>query len=165
MKRKLLLSALLFAGLPVMADGDSDSELTYYLRMVGTNGSEVTVPFSEKPEIRYINEALVLMSEEINMEYPNGTLEYFDITTERAQSGLYSVFEDNFSAHGMITDKSIIFTGGIPGDRLTVVAIDGTVLLSARLDEDGNASIPFMQEKKGIYVINSGNTTFKIIKK
>lgn len=172
MKQNLLAS--IFAGAamllcpPVGAmanDADSDSQLTYYLRMVNVDGTEVIVPFSEKPVITHYNNALVLISDEIDMEYPDGTLEFFDITTERMPDSVSSLQKETSAASGLITDNSIVFTGGTPGAMLTVVSVDGTLIASAHLDKEGRAVIPFAPQKGDIYVINSGKTTFKIIKK
>jgi len=157
---------LLFPVVGVRAqEADSDSPLTYYLRMVGMNGVEVTVPFSERPEIRHENDVLMLVSDNVNLEYPDGALDYFDITTERSQSNVSDISSDASAARSVITNGNIYFSGGTPGASVTVVSIDGSLFASGHLDNDGSAVIPFEPQNSGIYVINSGNTTFKIIKK
>lgn len=160
------MAMCLCPALGVMAeDADSDSQTIYYLRVVNTDGSQVCVPFSEKPEIQYSNNAIVLTSEEINMEYPDGTLDFFDITTENTLGSVCRLSTDASLAKGLISDGDIVFTNGTPGAALTVVALDGSVVATARLDNDGNARLPFSPQKSGVYVIKSGNSTFKLIKK
>lgn len=172
MKHNLLAGVLAGAALlfcPTVGalanDTDSDSQLTYYLRMVDKDGLEMIVPFSENPEISHQDNALVLSSDKTYMEFPDGTLEYFDITTEKPANDVYKLADESVRARGGFVGDNICFTGGTPGAPLSVVTIDGSVVISTCLDNEGNAVVPFAPIKGGIYVINSGKTTFKIIKK
>lgn len=172
MKQKLLASLL--AGTAMMIcmpsasyaeDPDSGAETVFHLKVVHTDGSEVCVPFAERPALTCSGTTLVLVSSTMELEYPEGTLDHFTISTETSQGGDAPMITDDMKATATISGEKIIFSGGVPGALLTVAGIDGTTMATATLDAGGNASISVPLRKGGIYVINSGKTTFKIIKK
>lgn len=146
-------------------DYESGAEVTYHLQVIHADGSEVKVPFADKPEIIHTGSSLKLTSSELEMEYPEGTLSYFTIVTQSGPNGINETTIIPGKEKTLITDSSITYTGGSPGATVTIAHINGTIVAQGTLDSDGAAIIPFAPEKGGIYVINSGKTTFKIIKK
>lgn len=172
MKKNLL--AGLFASVAMLCcaptaafaeEPESEAQTVFMLKVVHTDGSEVKVPFSNRPEIVHTGTALKLTSTDLEMEYADGELDHFTIVEEAPGSGIGQTAADHTNASTVISANSIVYTGGTPGATVTVVAIDGTIVAKATLDADGAAVISFAPAKGGIYVINSGKTTFKIIKK
>lgn len=171
MKKNLL--AGLFASVAMLCcaptaafaeEAESEAQTVFMLKVVHTDGSEVKVPFSNRPEIVHTGTALKLTSTDLEMEYADGELDHFTVIEEKA-SGIAPTIADQSNARTIISDTNIIYTGGTPGAMVTVVAINGQIITKATLDADGSAVIPFAPEKGCIYVINSGKTTFKILKK
>ena len=144
---------------------DAAEEVTYHLKVVHTDGSEVKVPFDQRPEIAYTGNVLKLTAGDMSVEYAEGEMDYFTIVEEKGQSGINRNLADRNGAASVITDRAIVYSGGTPGAMVTVVGINGVVVARATLDDGGNAVIPFTPQKGQIYVVNSGKTTFKIIKK
>lgn len=140
-------------------------EVTYHLKVVRTDGSEVKVPFDKRPEITYTGTLLKLTAGDMTVEYPEGDMDYFTIVEEKVQGGIDRNTMDNNGAGSVISDRAIIYSGGVPGATVTVVGINGAIVARATLDDEGNAVIPFSPQNGQIYVVNSGKTTFKIIKK
>lgn len=172
MRKKLLASLL--AGMAVLflmpasalaQEPDAAEEVTYHLKVVHTDGSEVKVPFDQRPEIAYTGNVLKLTAGDMSVEYAEGEMDYFTIVEEKGQSGINRNLADRNGAASVITDRAIVYSGGTPGAMVTVVGINGVVVARATLDDGGNAVIPFTPQKGQIYVVNSGKTTFKIIKK
>jgi hypothetical protein len=172
MRKKLLASLL--AGMAVLflmptavhaEEPDAAEEVTYHLKVVHTDGSEVKVPFDQRPEIAYTGNVLKLTAGDMSVEYAEGEMDYFTIVEEKGQSGINRNLADRNGAASVITDRAIVYSGGTPGAMVTVVGINGAVVARATLDDRGNAVIPFTPQKGQIYVVNSGKTTFKIIKK
>lgn len=172
MRKKLLASLL--AGMAVLflmpasalaQEPDAAEEVTYHLKVVHTDGSEVKVPFDQRPEIAYTDNVLKLTAGDMSVEYAEGEMDYFTIVEEKGQSGINRNLADRNGAASVITDRAIVYSGGTPGAMVTVVGINGAVVARATLDDRGNAVIPFTPQKGQIYVVNSGKTTFKIIKK
>lgn len=172
MRKKLLASLL--AGMAVLflmptavhaEEPDAAEEVTYHLKVVHTDGSEVKVPFDQRPEIAYTGNVLKLTAGDMSVEYAEGEMDYFTIVEEKGQSGINRNLADRNGAASVITDRAIVYSGGTPGAMVTVVGINGVVVARATLDDGGNAVIPFTPQKGQIYVVNSGKTTFKIIKK
>lgn len=172
MRKKLLASLL--AGMAVLflmptavhaEEPDAAEEVTYHLKVVHTDGSEVKVPFDQRPEIAYTGNVLKLTAGDMSVEYAEGEMDYFTIVEEKGQSGINRNLADRNGAASVITDRAIVYSGGTPGAMVTVVGINGAVVARATLDDGGNAVIPFTPQKGQIYVVNSGKTTFKIIKK
>lgn len=172
MRKKLLASLLagmgmlfLMAASALAQEPDAAEEVTYHLKVVHTDGSEVKVPFDQRPEIAYTGNVLKLTAGDMSVEYAEGDMDYFTIVEETGQSGIIRNPADRNGAASVITDRAIVYSGGTPGAMVTVVGINGAVVARATLDDRGNAVIPFTPQKGQIYVVNSGKTTFKIIKK
>lgn len=164
----LLAGAAMLCIMPASAIADEPEaplEVTYHLKVVRTDGSEVKVPFDKRPEITYTGTLLKLTAGDMTVEYPEGDMDYFTIVEEKGQGGIDRNTMDNNGAGSVISDRAIIYSGGVPGAAVTVVGINGAIVARATLDDEGNAVIPFSPQKGQIYVVNSGKTTFKIIKK
>lgn len=173
MRKKLLASLLagmamvfLMPASALAEEPGAAEEVTYHLKVVHTDGSEVKVPFDQRPEIAYTGNVLKLTAGDMSVEYAEGDMDYFTIVEEeKGQSGINRNLADRNDAGSVITDRAIVYSGGTPGAMVTVVDINGAVVARATLDDRGNAVIPFSPRKGQIYVVNSGKTTFKIIKK
>ena len=167
--RIAIAAALLFAGSVSVVAQDatsSDGALVYHLLVAHKDGSQVKVAFKHRPELRHDGTAIQLTSQELDMTYPDGTLDYFKIIAEPAvPSGIVAPVSGAPAARPVLTSDGVSVSGAQPGDYVTVYTVDGKIAGSAVVDPQGSAEVSLSHYATGIYIIKSGNTTFKMIKK
>lgn len=164
---RLFAGAMLLCGVSLTALAEnvsSEAEENYYLQIVETDGGELTIPFSERPEISYRDNALVLVSETMDIEYPDGTLDYFTITTTPAESGVI-LHEQTERAVFRISGDAVYISNAKPGREITVASTNGIILAIGKADANGEAILSVPSQRGGIYLVNTGSSTFKYIKK
>lgn len=161
--------ALLLAGCATVAAQDNNSSeerLSYYLMIAQKDGSQVKVAFKHHPEFRHDGAALQLTSQGLDISYPDGTLDYFKIIAETdTPTGIYSPSTNSKDARPLMTTDGVCVAGAQPGDYLYVYTLDGKIVGNAVVDPEGSAEVSLSRYGAGTYIIKSGNTTFKMIKK
>lgn len=145
-------------------DTGSEQEPTFYLQVVNVDGTEVYVPFADMPVITREENSLVLVSESLDLEYPDGTLDYFTVTTEKPESGVGAVKADLQKVGYRISGNSLLLTKGRAGSPVVIASADGKVIASANFDAQGNALLT-LPDSTDIYIIKADQTNFKLIKK
>lgn len=169
--RKQLLANLcavlaLLGGSSAVANAEDAGKagVNYLVEVVHTDGSTVRVPFEHNPVFSHTGSALKLTSVEFEMEYEEGVLDHFKVVTEDTTGIDRNAVAAN-TVKPLFTRDGVSFSGATPGDAVVAVALDGTVLARTHVDAEGNAAISLAGANAGVYVIKTGKTTFKIIKK
>lgn len=144
---------------------DPDGEGILHLVVYHKDGSEVAVPFHHKPVMTCSGTTITLTSPDMELEYAEGALSHFTIESRREQSVIRMPGASLSTAHATLGRDGILYSGGIPGAKVTVMTADGRMVSTSLLDAEGTAFIPLALEKGAILIVNSGKTSFKIIRK
>lgn len=173
MKQPLLPGILLGAALAISPafsaaaqDSGQEQEPTFYLKIVDVSGTELFVPFADKPEIVYVDDALLLTYAEDSIEYPDGTLDYFTITDEMPpQSGVAGLAAGFQKVSVNLLPGSMLFTKGTPGAGITACTTDGRLLGTATFNSDGEAILRVAPAKGETIIVKADKSSFKLIRK
>lgn len=167
---KLFIASALVGSFQTVKAQDADSEettgkLVYHLLVVHKDGSEVKVPFEENPQFYHDGTSLQLSSDSQSIEYPTGSLDHFKILAEKSgDSGVGQVSAID-TTKPAVDGGNVTVSNGKAGDRLVVVTVDGKTVAAATVGESGEAAVSIEALAPGIYIIQSGKTAFKYLKK
>lgn len=166
----LLVSVCLFGNVRSAAMNDENSkpdvmDIKYF--MVWDNaGGCVSFPISEHPRvIPDVVEATVkcVTDKEVISFSIYDVHKYTLEADESGKTFIEKVSDDKgkFNRNA----NTLYFNNFKPGTKVAVYTIDGTLISSYKIDDNGCLSFSVDNLGKGIYLINTSNVTYKIIKK
>ena len=127
------------------------------------DGQQFSFGFDEKPVISFTDTELVLKTTGTELQYALASLAKF--TFADAATGVDAVKEDLNGPIFTLQNYAVSITGSKSGINVKVISNDGKPVASYKTDEDGNVSFSISELPSGIYIINSENLTFKVLKK
>ena len=139
---------------------------TDYLLVWDRNGGSISFPLSERPNITFDAEQSKVNCVTHKQEISFSLQEVYKYTLEVHEDNATGVEELPIEKGQLFREKnSILFMDFAPGSLVKVFAVNGILVHSGQIDGRGELSIPTTGWSNGVYVINAGNSTFKIIKK
>lgn len=148
----------------VSAQDTNQQQKTYCLQVIHTDGSELLIPFSQNPQFRHNGQALTLTSADLELEYPEGTLDRFKIVEQSGSNSVHPVFGMASAASLDMNGEMLLISNAAACASLTVCTTDGRIVAKATTDAEGSASVS-LPASAGVYIISIDKTTFKILKK
>ena len=124
-----------------------------------TDGSTVTIPFSQKPVITYPDyKTIVIATTDGKTSYTfDGSISY-SYSTENTTG--VQVLE----ARTKITDGKLLVNGMEPGETVTAYTLDGQVIASVKAGADGSAILSTENIQNTVLVVKTATTSFKMKK-
>ena len=130
-----------------------------YLTIQQKDGQEFSFGFEDKPVITYTDTELVLKT----VEYPLAALSKFIFTDLPTQ--VIAVPDDIQNPDYAMNDYEINITGAKVGINVSVISTDGKAIGTYKTGQDGSVTLSIADLPQGLYIINSENLTFKVLKK
>ena len=139
-----------------------NAEPVYYFVASLTDGTVLSIPFSERPELTCQGVDLLLKTTEMEMELPHGSVKEFTLDRKEVTTAV----EDVRQSGEMERNGDIFhFSNCRAGSSVTVYDRSGRRVVSQRVDENGQCQISLLGQPSGVYVIKSESITCKILKK
>lgn len=133
------------------------------LRVHQKDGQYVDFLFEDEPAIYYSDSYLVINTAITEVQYPYASVAKFTFTDVETKT---EVIRDDLKNPAFTLDNyAINITGAKAGGKVTVINSDGKPVETYRTDADGNAVFSISALPAGMYIINSENLTFKVLKK
>ena len=134
-----------------------------YLTIQQKDGQEFSFGFEDKPVITYTDTELVLKTAKTDVEYPLAALSKFIFTDLPTQ--VIAVPDDIQNPDYAMNDYEINITGAKVGINVSVISTDGKAIGTYKTGKDGSVTFSIADLPQGLYIINSENLTFKVLKK
>ena len=127
------------------------------------NGSIITYAFEDKPVISYSGEELVISTRSITVQYPLAYLR--KLTLEGDWNRVDGIDQATIpGTEFSFSDDGANVCGEQPGTPFYVFDTRGMMLHQGIIDANGKADIRMTNLPKGIYIIKTQSTSFKIKK-
>lgn len=129
------------------------------------NGTIITYAFEEKPVISYSGEELVITTNSASVQFPLSNLrkltlegDWNNVNVTAIDDAVVPDTEFSFSEEGTKV------SGEKPGTPFYVFDAQGTKCTEGVIDAEGKANIQLSNLPKGIYVVKTQSTSFKVKK-
>ena len=155
MRKLLSLLGAVFLTAPVLGHN--------YLAIQQKDGQEFSFGFEDKPVITYTDTDLVLKTANTDVQYPLASLSKFTFTDLATSAD--AVRDDIQNPTFDMDDYEISITGSKAGINVSVISSDGKTIGTYKTGQDGGVKISIADLPQGLYIINSGKLTFKVLKK
>lgn len=157
MKRHLLTTLLLFAAVALWAQ---DAVAVYQ-----TNGQVVGYQFTEKPKVTYAGGCLVMSTKDQTVQYSLRSLRKMAFVDAESLTAI-SAPEHAAGGHLLFSFRqgSITVTNAEAGATIQVYNAEGKCLAEQQADAQGRCVLSTESLSRGVYVIQIGQTSYKIVK-
>lgn len=144
MKKYLIVLAMILAGTAAEAED-------YALKVTFHEGQDATYVLSTKPVITYSEEKVMIKTASLEDEYPLESVKSFSFV-ENGYSGLEAICEN------VVYDfRDNIFT--CENHTIRVINLNGQCVAA------GEDRVSMEALENGVYLVNTGNRTIKVLKK
>ena len=133
------------------------------VRIHQKDGQYVDFALKDRPVIYYEDYDLVLITDKTELSFPLATLAKFTFTD--VETKIEAVEDDQQDPAFTLDDYAINITGAKAEVPVRVISSDGKPVVSFKTDAQGNAAFSMADLPAGMYIINSENLTFKVLKK
>ena len=133
------------------------------LRIHQKDGQYVDFLFEDEPAIYYSDNYLVINTAVTEVQYPYALVAKFTFTDVKTTTEV--IKEDLQTPTFTLDNYAIQITGAKANVKVSVISSDGKPVESYKTDADGNAGFSIAALPAGMYIINSENLTFKVLKK
>ncbi len=133
-----------------------------YVKVSGKDGKATCFALSEKPEVTFSGNDLVLKTERETVNYPLSDVLTFEFTDETTGIGAATQAAKGNAVFRF--GSSIKGEGLQPGSRVDVYAVNGQTVGTAIVTANGSVEIS-LNGQSGVFIVKSLNKTFKFIKK
>ena len=138
-----------------------------YLTVEMKEGAKVSFLLADNPVITYQSGSLVV-NKDAKTTYAFESVKNYHFTeNNEGSSGGTTKVEANSSRPlqiAWIDNETVEVQNAQPNLTVSLVSINGSVLSQTKADADGKATIS-MPNTAGVYVLSTGNQSFKIIRK
>lgn len=130
-----------------------------YLVLWQWNGEQVKYHLGTYPRIKYSDGRLIVISDEVELSYPATDVRKFTLDgLNESPTGIDEIYPDN-GEFGFTMSK------GRPGSTVNIYTIDGHLLDTFAIGDDGELHYSLDNMPAGIYIISTESTKLKILKK
>ena len=145
---------------------DDKAEVVKYLIVWNNDGSFVSFPLEERPRVvcDYEMQTVKCTTSKKEVSFPMDEVHKYTLHANLDE--LMSV-EDAVAEEGSFYGdaNSFIFDHFKPGSNVSVYTIDGMMMHSYEIDNDGRLTISTAGWAAGVYLIKTESVTYKVIKK
>ena len=151
---------------PYACAQNDDDEVAKYFLVWDNEGGYVSFPLEERPRIvvDYEKSLVRCITRAQEVEFSLNEVHKYTLSYTSENAAVEEVAaeeEGTFSRNS----GSLEFENYKPGTIISVYLINGMMVTSQKVDNDGRLSISMLDWEKGIYLIKAGSVTYKIIKK
>ena len=157
MRKRTFLRA--FATVVLLATANLVAFAADYVKVSDSDGKATFFALSEKPVVTFNSTSLVLTTTSQVVEYPLVSYRSFEFVNESAGVESTNVETAKFSFGNTLKGEGLP-----PGSKLAVFSIDGKLLASTVVANNGTAEIE-ISSFAGVLIVKSSSKTFKFIKK
>lgn len=183
-KTNYLISGLIFVGLlslPVAVKAsvmnmqtktvqnnqrtDENKEVVKFLMVWDNEGSFVSFPLQERPRIvtDVRNNEIVCITSKQEVSFSLDEVHKYTLETDSESASVENITSDNSSFSKEA--NSLGFENFKPGSHVYVYTLDGMVVGSYNINEEGSLTISMEGWNTGVYIIKTDSVTYKVVKK
>lgn len=151
-----LLSALLFMATAASANAQAQQALVVEMR----NGEKASFAFADSPTLRFVGDSLVVNTHMYEIKYAADKVQRYTFGTSETE-GISQPAIDGKVVNG----DNLTLNLGEAGATAIVYAADGMAVASSTANEQGTATISLSDLPAGVYIVKSGETSTKILKR
>jgi hypothetical protein len=132
-----------------------------------SDGESMEFSFAEKPQVIIRDKVFTVSSQFTTMEYEANDILRFTLEDKGIPTKINDSYGNNVDEEvqmQMISER-LILSSCKPGSKVNVYSLGGRIVESHRIGADGQVAFSLASYASGIYIVNIGNTNFKIIKK
>ena len=155
MMKKILLTSIALLGSVCSALADTA------LIVWADETEPVEFLLSERPKVTFGNDDLLIDTRESSISFPVAKGIRFTFEDRDPQGSVEETYARP-SEQFRFTDVGIECYGLEPGTQTRLFDMQGRMLLCLSADSEGHTLIPSDNLSRGIYVINTGKTSFKV---
>ena len=167
--KKLLLCSIalaLFLSPTMVAHSESATGKSYSFVVHTRSGEKHTYPVGDNPVLTHDGKSVVITSSDLTMEYAPGTVDRFEMEATGNSTSSIGIADKVQNGAALEQGAStLLVSGARHGDAVYVYSVSGAMVASSKISADGTASLSTEGLAKGVYVVKTGSTNFKIIKK
>ena len=142
-------------------DGET-TEIVYYFVASLTDGSQLSIPFSERPVLTCQDSDLQLTTTKMEMELPHGSVKEFTLDKKEVATGVEDL---HIKGEMERTGNEFLFTNCRTGSMVSIFDRNGRRVAAQRVDKNGQCQISLQNQPDGVYIVKSESITCKILKK
>ena len=140
--------------LPLLAHAAGECCVT----LVGKDGSRTLFYLSDQPIISYVDNMLVVKSTKREVQVAIASIQYVDLSEVGGRVAT-AIEQPHFQAN------SSRMLGLRPGSAVQAYTVDGQLLQTFQVSADGEADIDLSSLPRGIVILRTATTSFKITNK
>lgn len=146
----------------MMLSDESTTESIYYFVASLTDGSKLSVPFSERPVLTCQGADLLLTTTKMEMQLPDGSVKEFTLNKKEVST---SVDEIHAEVRMERKGNDLYFTHCKAGSSVTIYDQSGRQIAAHSVNDSGQCQVSLQHQPNGIYIVKSESITCKILKK
>lgn len=160
------MSLVLFMAFCHIAFGqDAVAEEHYSLNIHLKSGDSFGIAFSQKPTIKMDGTFVIFSSDIASAEYPASAIDHFTVDKGDIYTLIHFIPKDEESISWQDERQNILLVNGNPGQLVQILSIDGTTVATQNIGKDRRLLLSFDSYPAGIYIVSTGKSSFKIIRK
>lgn len=132
-----------------------------YLIVSRTDGSKASFALADEPVVKNTATELTVETSATTVTIPFAELENYSFSETGPVKVEDITAEESHSYH----DGQVTFNGLKPGSEIYVYALDGREVMRGAADADGYSSLDLRGLGTGVYIVRTGNSSFKFIVK
>lgn len=155
MKRLLWCISFAIMSIPLLAQ----NTLTIHQK----DGQQLSFGFEDKPVIKFTDNEIVLTSAktELRFQFENVA----KLTFDDIEDAVIGINADGTKASITLDEYTVSISGAKADATVQLIASDGKLLQSYKIDQDGTATFSIADLPEGTYIIVTDSLTVKILKK
>lgn len=154
---KLLLITLFALSAPIYAD-DLITTLIVTTKDMQTHQFALT----DRPQVRFNGDQLVVLSDRTDASYPLANVLRFHYE----KVSYVGIYDHEDQSPDLSYDGNVLIISNIKaGDVASVYGSDGRLVRQLTAQRNGTYRLPLSNLPSGVYLVRTGNTTFKITKR
>lgn len=160
------ISFVLFLAFSHIAFGqDAVAEEHYSLNIHLKSGDTFGIAFSQKPTIKMDGSSVIFSSDIASAEYPASAIDHFTIDKGDIYTLIHLIPKDEESISWQDERQNILLVNGNPGQLVQVLSIEGNTVATQHIGKDRRLLLSLDNYPTGIYIVTTGKSSFKIIRK
>ena len=150
--------------IPTMGMANNDQPDNRQMTVWLASGEKMAFLTSEKPEFQLHGDTLTVTSMRVKADYLMKDIDKFTFE-DAEETGIRLAKGSNGKAEAQFKDGAIVITNGKPGEQVTVASLNGIVVASPTIGNDGKMSIDLTSLGTGTYIIQIGQASIKFHKR
>lgn len=124
------------------------------------SGAKVTFQMDSQPKTLFSDNQLVIKTNTTEVSYPRESIIRY--TYENLASGIDDAKQDGIDYDA--SQSKLSFAQLKAGEKVEIYSTDGSLMKSVKADKEGKLTVSLSELTKGVYVVKSSSSNFKILK-